>query len=295
MVLDKDTVATALEGVLLYQFPVLWETSEPPTENHRVAIELVHENLNDFRWIVMDEIQHYPYFNHFFGHLIQARLIQANPLESPIVQKVFPIGPVELENRLNRIAHISNIDKVSTEARLPNAFEKGEETDEIIRDVWTEFLIADFLVAGLGVNHIEKIVSEKSQPAVEYYVHHEDEEWIVEVARLRKRDFTGETMPWGSSDCTKPENVAQIRKALRSKLSDKNKQIQKFVGAEGRDFDKRIVAIKTSQEEYQDCYQVVAAEATKLMNEKAYSEITHLLLFYDTESYEFIENVQARQ
>jgi hypothetical protein len=294
MILSRDIVATALEGVLLYQFPVLWETSEPPTEEHRTAIKLVYENLDDFRSIVLDELQNYPNVNYFFGRLIQARLLQDKLLASPIIQKIFPIGPVELENRLDRIAHIPNIETVSIEARIPSAFEKGEETDEIIRDVWAEFLVADFLVCGLDLNYIEKIVSKKSQPAVEFYVQQDNEDWIVEVARLRKRDFDGETMPWGSRDCTKPENVAEIRKALRLKLFDKNKQIQKFVGAEGRDFDKRIVAIKTSQEEYQDCYQVVAEEAKQLMSERAYPEITHLLLFYDTETYEFIENIQAK-
>lgn len=294
MVLNRDIVTIALEGVLLHQFPVLWETSGPPTEDHRVAIKLVYENLDDFCQIVMDEVQRYPNFNYFFRHLIQARLLQANPLASPIIQKILPLGPVELESRLTRVARIPNIEKISMGARLPNAFQKGEETDEIILDVWTEFLIADFLAYGLEVNYIEKIVSAKSQPAIEFYVQQDNEEWIVEVARLRKRDFSGETMPWGSSDCRKPENVAAIRKALRSKLSDKNKQIQKFISVEGRDFVKRIVVIKTSQEEYQDCYPVVAEEASKLMKEKAYWEVTHLLLFYDTKTYEFIENIQAR-
>jgi hypothetical protein len=102
-------------------------------------------------------------------------------------------------------------------------------------------------------------------------------------------------MPWGSQDCTKTENVAEIRKALRLKISDKNKQIRKFVSQEGRDFDKRIVVIKTSQEEYQDCEKVIVTEAKRLMNERAYPEITHLLLIYDTETFEFIENLQVRK
>ena len=121
-----------------------------------------------------------------------------------------------------------------------------------------------------------------------------NEEWIIEVARLRNRDFQGETMPWGSSDCTKAENVSVIKKALRSKISDKNKQIQKFISQEKRSYDKRVVVIKTSQEEYQDCKSVIATEAKRLIIERTYPEITHLLLIYDTETYELIENLQAR-
>ncbi len=294
MLLNKEIVINAVEGVLLIQHPVLWEASGQPTEKHIQAIKSVQENFGDFYQIVMAELQNSPCVNNLFGHLIHHRLLQEKPLASPILQSLFPNGFEELENRLNRILYIPNIKTVSASARLPKSPSKGEETDEIIRDVWTEFFVADFLVATLMPAYIEKIVRGKSEPAVEFYIQQDNEEWILEVARLRKKDFIGETMPWGSRDCLKPENVAVIHSVLHSKLSDKNKQIQKFIGYEKRDFDKRIVAIKTSQEEYQDCSQVIAGEAQRLLSEKKYPEITHLLLLYDIEKYEFIENIQAR-
>jgi hypothetical protein len=101
-------------------------------------------------------------------------------------------------------------------------------------------------------------------------------------------------MPWGSSNCTKRENVLEIQKALRLKLFKKNKQIYNYINYVGRDFDRKIVAIKTSQEEYQDCAQVIVKEAKRLMHLREYPEITHLLLIYDIEKYELVKNTQAR-
>lgn len=294
MTLNRETVILALEGVLLTLNPVLWEHSGSPTTEHNTAIKSVHANLNLFRKIVQDELNEFPTTKRLLGHLIGERALQDSPLASPIIGSLFSFSANELENRLNRILHIPNIETVSSTAHAPKDLIKGGETDEIVRDVWTEFFVADFLVNTLQVQYIEKVIRGKSQVAVEFCVRHNDEEWAVEVARLRKRDFQGETMPWGSLNCTRPENVTEIQKALRLKLFDKNKQIQKFIGQEKRDFDRRVVVIKTSQEEYQECKKIITKEAKRLMNERAYPEITHLLLIYDTETYEFVENLQAR-
>ena len=285
----------ALRGVSLIRNPVLWEDNGTPTAEHRLAIKLVHENLNLFRQIVQDELAKFPATKKLLGHLIVERASQDNPLASTIIETLFGFSANELENRLNRILHIPNIETVSLSAHAPKDITKGNDTDEIVRDIWTEFFVADFLLTALQVQYAEKVTRGKSQPVIEFIVRSKGEEWIVEVARLRERDFQGETMPWGSQDCTKRENVAEIQKALRLKVFDKNKQIQKFVIQEKRDFDKRIVAIKTSQEEYQDCKKVIVAEAKRLMNDRAYPEITHLLLIYDTETFEFIENLQVRK
>lgn len=294
MQLSKSVEIKAIEGIVLLENPSLWEDNGRPTEEHRKAIILVYKNLDDFRRLILEELNLYPNVNLFFRQLIQKRLNQDKPLSSPIIQSLFPSGPIDLEDRLCRIAHIPNIDAVSKNIRIPKAFEKGFETDEIIKDIWTEFFVADFLISTLKVNYVEKVIRGKSQFAVEFFVQTDNEDWIVEVTRLRRRDFQGETMPWGSEDCTRPENISQIQKALRLKLFDKNQQIQKFIKAENSDFDKRIVAIKTSQEEYQDCSQIIAEQATKLTNEKSYPEITHVLLIYDISTYDLIENVRRR-
>ena len=56
MILNKETVIKALEGVLLIQNPVLWETSGRPNEEHYRAMALVHENIDDFRQLVLTEL-----------------------------------------------------------------------------------------------------------------------------------------------------------------------------------------------------------------------------------------------
>jgi hypothetical protein len=295
MPINKNTVKTALEGMTLHQHPEVWEASGQPTEEHRAAVKSVYENLDEFRRIVLDELQNYSHSNKLFEQLIHGRLFQEKPLESPIIQKLFSSGFIELEERLDRIHHLPNIETVSKNVHAPKALNKGDYTDEVIRDIWTEFFLADFLFSNLKVDGVEKVVRANSQTAIDFYVWMGKEEWIVEVARMRKKDFQGETMPWGSQDCAKPENVSEIRKAIRSKLNGKNEQIKKFVSDEGRDFDKRIVAIKTSQEEYQDCSHIIVEESKNLMKERPYPEITHLLLIYDIETYEFVENFQARK
>jgi hypothetical protein len=295
MSIDRENLLKALEGMRLIQNPNLWEEDSRPTAAHRLAINSVNENLNTFRYIIKEELRKFPNTNRFFGQLISERLFQDYPLTSPIIQKLFPFGLIELEERLSRILHLPHIETTTANVHAPKESNKGDETDEIIRDIWAEFFIADFLLTNMPkIIYLEKVVREKSQPAIEFYIQKENEEWIVEVARLRKRDFQGDTMPWSSQNCTNPENVAVIQNALRLKLFDKNRQIKKFVEAEKRDFEKRIVAIKTSQEEYQDCKGVILEESNRLMKENSYPEITHLLLIYDIKTYDFVENLKAR-
>jgi hypothetical protein len=293
MPLNRETVIKALEGASLSRNPILSEDNGRPTAEHRVAVQTVLEDLNAFRQIVQEEVKKFPNTDKFVGHLISERLLQDAPLESPIIQALFPAGPIELENRLSRILHVPNIETVSINVHAPKASDKGDDTDETIKDIWAEFFVADFLVSTLMPNYIEKVVRGESEPAVEFYIQKNSEEWILEVARLRKKEFNGETMTWSSKDCSNPKNVETIQKVLRSKLEDKKKQIRKFLDREERDFDKRIVAIKTSQEEYQDCYKVIVEKAKEIMNEGAYPEITYLLLIYDTETYDFINNTQV--
>ncbi len=294
MILTKDAVIKAIEGVLLIENPVLWEDNESPTQEHYKAIKLINENQEGFRQFVADEIKLYPNIHHFFGTLIGLRLSQDKPLASPTIQSLFHVGSIELENRLQKIAHIPNIETISNNARPPKSFDQGIETDEVIRDIWAEFFVADLLVSTIKVDYVEKTSRGNSKTTVDFIIGVNNEIWIVEVARLRKRDFHGETMPWGSKDCTKQENIDDIQMALGKKLSDKNEQVRKFVSAENSVFDKRIIAIKTSQEEYQDCSQIIAEETRKLMKNNSFTEITHAMLIYDIKTYDLIENKQTK-
>src|SRR5215211_2970774 len=205
MTLDKNAVIKALAGVLLIENPVLWEDNKPPTKEHYEAIKIVLENKDEFHQIVLNEIQLYPNTSHFFRNLTRLRLRQDKPLSSPLIQSLFPLGPIDLEKRLQRIAHIPNIQKITKNAGPPESFDQGYETDELIKDRWAEFYVADLLVTTIKVDYIEKVVRVNSQTAVEFIVRKNNETWIVEVTRLRKRDFQGETMPWGSKDCAKQE------------------------------------------------------------------------------------------
>jgi hypothetical protein len=170
MSLDKNTVKTALVGVLLIQNPVLWETSGQPTEEHDLAIKSVQNDLDAFRKIVINELRNYPNTYSFFGNIIQARIFQDYPLESPFIQKLFSSGLAELENRLNRINVVKYIRDISKNVGATKSFNTGDETDEIIKDVWTELFVADFLLIRLKVKYIEKVKAEKSQPNIEFYV-----------------------------------------------------------------------------------------------------------------------------
>ena len=236
MTLSKKTVIKALEGVVLFRNPVLWEDNGRPTADHRMAIQSVIEDISTFRQVAEDELKHFPNTDQFIGHLILERLLQDDPLSSPIIQKLFPVGPIEFEDALSGIRDIPNIQTISSNVHAPKGKDKGDDTDEIIRDVWAEFFVADFLVRIFNPTYIEKIIRAKSQPVVEFYVQQGREEWIVEVARLRKKDFEGETMPWGGKDCAKKENTDRIQKVLQSKLDDKNVQMQKFINNEKRNF-----------------------------------------------------------
>jgi len=146
MTLDKNVVIKALEGVLLIENPVLWEDNKPPTKEHYEAIKIVLENKDEFHQIVLNEIQLYPNTSHFFRNLTRLRLRQDKPLSSPLIQSLFPLGPIDLEKRLQRIAHIPNIQKITKNAGPPESFDQGYETDELIKDRWAEFYVADLLV-----------------------------------------------------------------------------------------------------------------------------------------------------
>jgi len=295
MCLNKKTIINALEGVQLFQDPTLWEDNGRPTKKHEIAIDSVMKKLDCFRINAKKELKRFPYTNKFMGHLICERINQDYPLSSPIIHNLYSGGLTDFENRLERIKNIPNIETISKNIHAPQKKDQGEETDEIITDIWTEFFVADFLTKELKVEYLEKVVRENTQPAIEFYIKNENDEWILEVARLRKRDFQGDTLPWSTQDCKRQENVNIIKDAIRYKFKEKNKQIKNFVEKEGRDFDKRIVAIKTSQEEYQDCKLVIEEQAKYLLGKGSYPEITHLLLIFDIEKYELLVNKLARQ
>jgi hypothetical protein len=288
LLLSRSILLKAFEGALLIRYPILLENHEF-TEEHGEAIRAVQESDEEFRDLVLDEFRKWPLTNKYFRHLAEARLKQKDALFSELIQLPFPRGPTKLEERLTRTCHIANFEAITSEAHAPSDPELGEDTDEIFSDAWAEVLVADILIHRLDFEDVEKLVRRRDQPCVDFTGRRNHQRYAIEVARIRRRDFEGTTLPGLTEDCRKPKNLETIEKAVRRKLSDKNEQMGKFRTAEESAFDRRMVALKTSQWEFQDCREVIAEVAGQLASERLYAEIDELLLIYDVENFNLIQ------
>jgi hypothetical protein len=290
MNISRETVVRALEATLLLDNPSLLAYSDAPGLEHHKAIEDVNNCLGQFRQIVLNELENWSLTNRYCRSIVEARLNQENPLSSKLVHMLFPTGPRGLEKRIARTHHVPNFSTILSEVAIPSEPSRGPETDEAFLDVWTEILILDILIHGLHFQNVQKVVRGKAEPCVEFLAVQKGRTVAVEVSRIRERDFEGGTLPNAIQDCYKPENLRVIRRTVFQKLRKKDDQLRRFSESELQPPDKSIVALKTSQWEYQDCNQAIAGIAKRLLHERSFPHIGQLLVVYDVENFDMIQN-----
>jgi hypothetical protein len=290
MDLTRDTVIRALEGTLLHDNPSLLGYYAVPGVEHHKAIQDVNNCQDQFRRIVLNELGNWPLTDRYLRGIVEARLNQENPLSSILVQMLFPDGPRELEERIARTHRVPNFGTILSEVAIPSDPSMGAETDEAFLDIWTEILILDILLHRLNYQTVEKVVRGRAKPRVEFLAVQNGQTVAIEVSRIRRRDFKGETLPNVTGDCYKPENLQAIRNVVFRKLREKDDQIRKFSKCELKPPDKSMVALKTSQWEYQDCSEAIADVAKGLFHEKSFPHIGQLLLVYDVTNFCVVQN-----
>jgi len=246
--------------------------------------------------------------NSIFFHLVKARLAQEAILESGFISRLFD-EQNPLEERLTRVhIQVKNFDTITGNVGLSRNSAEFDKSDETLLDIWNELFVIDLLINTMHPPFIdvERIVRPKSQTQIDCLAKRGDQEYAIEITRLRKRDFIGSTLPNMIEALDPPENTGDLedepkvrdarknrddlRKALKRKMGEKNKQMQEFCKLEGRSFDKKLVVIKTSQWEYQDGSKVVRDEAQILLDTGRYKYIDELLLIYSIAEFDWLHS-----
>jgi hypothetical protein len=271
------------------------DTSESLTQEHCDAIQRVEATRPDvFRAPVLVQLQMWPYVNRYFRSSVEKRLRQGAIHKSPIIRKLLtPMGLCQLEDRLARVAHrVSGFERIIEDASYDS--ESGDKTDEFITDSWAEILAADFLLHKFQFTCVEKVVRGKKRPKVDFMALNGQCRYAVEVTRLRPRLFRGATSPGIIPDCYEQENVNAIKKSMQDKLTMKNSQFGRFrasgIQLYGWRFDRTMLFIKFSQDEYQDCKALIADVGREILTKEAYPEIDELVLVYDIEQFDRLYN-----
>jgi hypothetical protein len=244
------------------------------------------ENLEDVCSIIKQQLNNYPLTKKYFEKLINIRINQDNLLNSDFLYSIISDNS-NFEQRTERVQNrVKNFDRISDGYSSSPNNQSGDETDEVILDLWNEVFTLDFLLNELNPPYtsLEKVLRPKDKKQVDFMGQHEGKRCCIEVTRIRKRDFLGETLPGDFNDIYRPKNIDILHKALEGKFEKKNKQIQGFCEGEKDLFDKRILIIKTSQWEYQDAHEVVYGICKNLMASGIYKSIDEVMVIYDTEN-----------
>lgn len=294
MTLSKQVAIDAYVGVALRNNPGLEFNGQGFTSKHQSAIDEVINNYSDFCDLVRSELTRFPLIRKYFGHLITSRLQQNVILKSDFILHLFDANS-SLENRLTRLeGNVLNLSTITANVNAPSDQQLGEETDEVLSDLWNEIFVMDFLSYGHGLTfgNLEKVIRGNSEPQIDLLANQNSYSYAIEITRIRKRDFSGITFPNMFDAIYKPENITTLRRVLKNKLQDKNNQMEKFCANElvaGRSYNKRLVVLKTSQAAYQDGHSVVSTEIEALLSQGIYTSINEVLLIYDIENFDWLK------
>lgn len=289
--MSKSVAKKAFEGALIRQHPELRASGAVFTDEHAGAINSVIAYYDDFCHLILSTLEEWAFTKLYFQPLIEVRLLQNAILASGFIGGLLS-DHNPTEERLKRIHHkVKNLSSMSGEINLPEDIEAGEESDEVFLDIWNELFVMDLLLhnSRLAFSDLEKVIRRKDLSKVDLLAKRDSQEYAIEITRIRRRDFIGGTLPGMYEKAFNiPDNKSSLQNAMRNKLNSKNQQLKKFCASEGRTYDKKVVIIKTSQEEYQDGSEVVRQEAEALLHTHRYSYIDEILLVYDTENFDWI-------
>jgi len=288
MPFPKSIALKAFEGSTVYRHP---ELQAQLTSDHANAIKAVDENYSEFCQLIVGELDRFPLMRRYFRALVQARLRQNSILTSGFIGRLLDEhNPTE--ERLERVHEkVRNFATLTSRVKAPASPNSGEETDELLLDIWSELHIMDLLLRDehLRFTELQKVVRRPDQPKIDLLAKYAVHEYAIEITRIRKRDFSGSTLPGMFDAIYQEKNLESLRKILKSKLLSTDRQIEKFCKSEGRDFDRRLVVIKTSQWEYQDGSEVVRDEIRQLLSTGRFNSINEVLLVYDVSRIDWIK------
>lgn len=290
MVLNRNTVITAFEGALIRQHRELIASGYRFTQDHENAILAINADYEAFCNLVRAELNRWPLTRQYFCDLVEERLLRTPILESGFISSLFS-QENEVEARLSRIhLQVANFPAITQSVGFPSNRDSGNESDEIVRNVWTELFALDFLIhhQQRGFTNFEKVVRRADLPAVDFTASHGSETYAIEVTRLRKRNFQGSTLPNMTSSINLPYNQRILRNAIKQILFDKNDQMRRFSQNPTQPINKRLLVVKTSQSEYQDANIEVKQEFEAQFRSGRYPFIDELLLIYDVENFDWL-------
>ncbi len=290
MTFSKEVARKAFHGSDIKYNPVLHGSGDLLTQEHCDAINSVARNYDEFCDLIRNELYRLPLTNHYFQKLIEARLHQDLILTSRVIASfLYDDNPTEA--RLRRIqGKVGNLDSLTEGVGIPKDENEGQEADEKLLDIWSEIFVMDFILHNpkLEFTNVERVVRPKGQPQVDLVAEHQGNHYAIEITRIRKRDFWGSTLPNGFDAIYRLENLDSLRRGLRNKLKDKNRQMERFCAAETTTFDKRLLIIKTSQEEYQDGSEVVRDETRTLFKSGDCPALDEVMLIYDIKNFDWL-------
>jgi hypothetical protein len=180
------------------------------TKQHIKAIESVVRDYPAFCNLIIQRLNQWTLTKNYFQHLIQKRLEQEAILASDFVGTLL-YSKNPLEERLRRLHdNVENLDSI----RGRGVDKTGLETDEVLLDIWNEIFVMDFIMNKLGFTDLEKIVRGPSQPQIDLTARFNHYDYAIEITRIRKRNFSGSTMPNMYDAIKHPDNLNSLQKAL---------------------------------------------------------------------------------
>jgi hypothetical protein len=290
MAFSRALARKAFHGNDIYTSAELRASGAQLTNEHVDAINAVGRDYSDFCILIMNELDRWPLLKRYFERLVEHRLGQNAILASGFIAALLQ-DDNPAEQRLLRLeGNVRNLDYITSGVGLPTDPNAGQETDEVLLDLWNEIFVLDFIqhTQGLKFTDLEKVVRRRDLPQIDLLAQRQGVHYAIEITRVRKKDFEGTTLPNMYDAIYEPRNLNTLRKLLKRKLHEKNLQLQNFCSAESQPIDKRLLVLKTSQREYQDGSTAVHSETNALLSEGAYSSIDEVLLIYDVENYDWI-------
>ncbi len=91
----------------------------------------------------------------------------------------------------------------------------------------------------------------------------------------------GSTLPHNLDAFDISRNDSKLESSLRYKFKDKNKQIKEYCKIDTSTIYRKLLVIKTSQEEYQDGHEIVKSKTEILLKSGKYPYIQEVLILYD--------------
>ncbi len=247
------------------------------------AIEIIHNNLEEFKRLVWERLNALPLTKKFFNRLIRTRLKQKDILVSPVLKMVFDEEPT-VEHRLENIQSIPGVEELRKEYRGSSDPARGDETDWLIRDLLAEILALDFLKQ-LGFSGICKVQEEGNKAHIDIVAQRKGKLYAIEVTR--KKEIQGwKSLEHGRlEDCDDATNQEEICKLLRSALQSKTDHFLRVLdsGTIGHSTVK-VVAIKTSDYGFAECIDQAEHIARELLSDpNAWSPVDCIWLLPNTE------------